>query len=71
MDGLGLFLFQKLFIDYLFMYNMSIFGFMFLMVYFGLFEVGEMKEGDVVLVFGVVGVIGLVVGQIVKNKGVK
>lgn len=37
--------------------------------YFGITEVGKIKEGDVVLVSGVVGAVGSVVGQIAKLKG--
>tara|TARA_B110000444_G_C18835444_1_gene595681 strand:+ start:1089 stop:2093 length:1005 start_codon:yes stop_codon:yes gene_type:complete len=37
--------------------------------YFGILEVGEVKEGDVVLVSGAAGAVGSVVGQIAKIKG--
>lgn len=47
----------------------GILGMLGMIVYFGILEVGKIKEGDVVLVFGVVGVVGSVVGQIVKIKG--
>lgn len=33
-----------------------------MIVYFGLLEVGEFKEGDMVVVFGVAGVVGIIVG---------
>ena len=37
--------------------------------YFGILEVGEIKEGDVVLVSGAAGAVGSIVGQISKIKG--
>lgn len=37
--------------------------------YFGILEVGNIKEGDVVLVSGAAGAVGSVVGQIAKIKG--
>ena len=37
--------------------------------YFGITEVGKIKEGDVVLVSGAAGAVGSVVGQIAKLKG--
>lgn len=37
--------------------------------YFGLFEIGKAKEGDVVLVSAAAGAVGSVVGQIAKIKG--
>ena len=37
--------------------------------YFGILEVGELKEGDTVLVSGAAGAVGAVVGQIAKIKG--
>lgn len=39
--------------------------------YFGLLNVGEPKEGDVVLVSGGAGAVGSIVGQIAKIKGCK
>lgn len=39
--------------------------------YFGITEVGKIKEGDVVLVSGAAGAVGSVVGQIAKIKGCK
>ena len=40
-----------------------------LTAYFGLLEVGELKEGDTVLVSGAAGAVGGVVGQIARLKG--
>lgn len=37
--------------------------------YFGILEVGKIKEGDVLLVSGAAGAVGSVVGQIAKIKG--
>lgn len=37
--------------------------------YFGITEVGKIKEGDVVLVSGAAGAVGSIVGQIAKIKG--
>lgn len=37
--------------------------------YFGILEVGKIKEGDVVVVSGAAGAVGSVVGQVAKNKG--
>lgn len=37
--------------------------------YFGILEVGKIKEGDVVLVSGAAGAVGSLVGQIAKLKG--
>jgi hypothetical protein len=37
--------------------------------YFGILEVGELKEGDIVLVSGAAGAVGALVGQIAKIKG--
>ncbi len=39
--------------------------------YFGILEVGELKEGDTVLVSGAAGAVGSVVGQIAKIKNCK
>lgn len=41
---------------------MGLLGMIGLMVFFGLFDVGKFVLGDIVVVFGVVGVIGLMVG---------
>lgn len=40
-----------------------------LTAYFGILEVGKIKEGDVVLVSGAAGAVGSIVGQIAKLKG--
>jgi NADPH-dependent curcumin reductase CurA len=37
--------------------------------YFGILEVGKIKEGDIVLVSGAAGAVGSIVGQIAKIKG--
>ena len=37
--------------------------------YFGILEVGNIKEGDIVLVSGAAGAVGSIVGQIAKLKG--
>jgi len=37
--------------------------------YFGILEVGKIKEGDIVLISGAAGAVGSVVGQIAKIKG--
>jgi NADPH-dependent curcumin reductase CurA len=37
--------------------------------YFGILRVGELKEGDIVLVSGAAGAVGSLVGQIAKIKG--
>lgn len=42
-----------------------------LTAYFGLLEVGALKEGDTVLVSGAAGAVGSVVGQIAKIKGAR
>ena len=39
--------------------------------YFGILEVGELKEGDAVLVSGATGAVGSIVGQIAKIKNCK
>lgn len=40
-----------------------------LTAYFGLTEVGELKEGDVVVISGAAGAVGSVAGQVAKAKG--
>jgi NADPH-dependent curcumin reductase CurA len=37
--------------------------------YFGLFDVGQLKDGDTVLVSGAAGAVGSIVGQLAKIKG--
>lgn len=48
---------------------MSILGMTGMTAYFGILEVGQLKEGERVLVSGAAGAVGLVVGQIAKIKG--
>ena len=40
-----------------------------LTAYFGLLDIGDMKEGDTVVVSGAAGAVGMVVGQVAKIKG--
>ncbi len=48
---------------------LSVLGITGLTAYFGLLEVGKLKEGDVVVVSGAAGATGSVVGQIARIKG--
>jgi len=48
---------------------LSLFGLTGLTAYFGLLEVGKLKEGETVVVSGAAGATGSVVGQIAKIKG--
>jgi NADPH-dependent curcumin reductase len=48
---------------------MNVLGVTGITAYFGLLDVGEMKEGDVVVVSGAAGATGSVVGQIAKARG--
>lgn len=48
---------------------LGIFGMPGMTAYFGIIEVGKIKEGDIVLVSGAAGAVGSVVGQIAKIKG--
>jgi hypothetical protein len=48
---------------------LSLFGVTGMTAYFGLLDVGRMKEGDVVVVSGAAGATGSTVGQIAKIKG--
>ena len=50
---------------------LSLFGITGMTAYFGLLDVGKMKEGDVVVVSGAAGATGSSVGQIARNKGAK
>ena len=50
-------------------YYIGILGMPGMTAYFGILEVGEIKEGDVVLVSGAAGAVGSTVGQIAKIKG--
>jgi NADPH-dependent curcumin reductase CurA len=47
----------------------SILGMPGMTAYFGILEIGKIKEGDIVLVSGAAGAVGSVVGQIAKIKG--
>ena len=49
--------------------SLSVFGITGLTAYFGMLDIGEPKEGDVVLVSGAAGATGSVAGQIAKLKG--
>ena len=48
---------------------LSVFGVTGMTAYFGLLDIGQPKEGDVVVVSGAAGATGSVVGQIAKIKG--
>jgi NADPH-dependent curcumin reductase CurA len=48
---------------------LSVFGVTGMTAYFGLIEVGQVKEGDVVVVSGAAGATGSIVGQIARIKG--
>jgi len=48
---------------------LSVLGITGLTAYFGLLEVGQLKDGDVVVVSGAAGATGSVVGQIAKQRG--
>ena len=48
---------------------LSLFGITGMTAYFGLIDVGKVKEGDVVVVSGAAGATGSTVGQIAKIKG--
>ena len=50
---------------------LGLFGITGMTAYFGLLDVGQMKEGDVVVVSGAAGATGSTVGQIAKLKGAK
>jgi hypothetical protein len=48
---------------------LSVFGTTGMTAYFGLFDVGRVKEGDTVLVSGAAGATGSIVGQLARIKG--
>ncbi len=50
---------------------LSVFGITGLTAYFGMLEVGQVKEGDQVLVSGAAGATGSIAGQIAKIKGAR
>ncbi len=65
----GLTPFSKVSSDFPITWNFSVFGLTTLTAYFGLFETGQFKAGDTVLVSGAAGATGSVVGQLAKIKG--
>ncbi|KAJ3147394.1 hypothetical protein HDU86_008009 [Geranomyces michiganensis] len=50
-------------------YNLGVLGMPGLTAYGGLMSIGEPKEGETVYVSGAAGAVGLIVGQVAKNKG--
>ncbi|KAJ3183544.1 hypothetical protein HDU87_006869 [Geranomyces variabilis] len=50
-------------------YNLGVLGMPGLTAYGGLISIGEPKEGETVYVSGAAGAVGLIVGQVAKNKG--
>lgn len=50
---------------------LSVLGMPGMTAYFGILEVGKIKEGDIVLISGAAGAVGAIVGQIAKIKGCK
>ena len=51
--------------------HVGLFGMPGMTAYFGILEVGKIKEGDIVLISGAAGAVGSTVGQIAKIKGCK
>lgn len=68
-DGKGIMPFQKLPPGTPPTMALSVLGITGLTAYFGLLEIGQPKEGDVVVISGAAGATGSVVGQIAKIKG--
>lgn len=66
-DGCDLILFGCDFVYLLYVFG--VFGMLGFIVYMGLLKIGELKVGEIVVVVVVSGVVGVVVGQIVKLKG--
>ncbi|MFN3232276.1 MAG: NADP-dependent oxidoreductase [Alphaproteobacteria bacterium] len=62
---------NKVSTDYPLTWNFSVFGITTLTAYFGLREVGEIKEGDVVLISGAAGATGSAAAQLAKIHGAK
>ena len=50
-------------------YYLGILGIPGLTAYFGLAEIGKLKEGETVVISGAAGAVGLVAGQLAKNQG--
>ncbi len=68
-NGAGLMPLQVVSRDYPLTWAFSVFGMTTLTAYFGLQEVGQVKEGDVVLVSGAAGATGSAVAEIAKIRG--
>ncbi len=68
-NGAGLMPLQPVSRDYPLTWAFSVFGITTLTAYFGLQEVGQVKEGDVVLISGAAGATGSAVAEIAKIRG--
>jgi NADPH-dependent curcumin reductase CurA len=68
-NGTGLMPLQTVSRDYPLTWAFSVFGITTLTAYFGLQEVGQVKEGDVVLISGAAGATGSAVAEIAKIRG--
>ena len=67
----GLMPITKVSTDYPLTWNFSVFGITTLTAYFGLKDVGEIKEGDVVLISGAAGATGSAAAQLARIMGAK